>query len=110
MLHHHYRNSCVVNYLFIVVVVNVIIVIVVAQIPWPKYELQSGRPLRVSPLYERLAARGAQFGSKMGWERPNYFLPSSVSPSSIKCAPHTHTHTHVHTTHTAGNAHWHRRN
>lgn len=54
------------------------------QIPWPKYELQSGRPLRVSPLYERLAARGAQFGSKMGWERPNYFLPSSVSPSSIK--------------------------
>jgi glycine cleavage system aminomethyltransferase T len=40
---------------------------------WPRHELESGRPLRVSPLYERLKAKGAQFGSKMGWERPNYF-------------------------------------
>jgi glycine cleavage system aminomethyltransferase T/glycine/D-amino acid oxidase-like deaminating enzyme len=40
---------------------------------WPRHELESGRPLRVSPLYGRLKARGAQFGSKMGWERPNYF-------------------------------------
>src|SRR5258706_6512141 len=40
---------------------------------WPRHELESGRPLRVSPLYERLREKGAQFGSKMGWERPNYF-------------------------------------
>ncbi len=33
------------------------------------------RPLRRSPLYDRLAARGAVFGSKMNWERANYFLP-----------------------------------
>jgi 4-methylaminobutanoate oxidase (formaldehyde-forming) len=44
---------------------------------WPRHELESGRPLRVSPLYERLKKQGAQFGSKMGWERANWFGPSS---------------------------------
>src|SRR6266702_4866775 len=43
---------------------------------WPRLELVSARPLRRSPLYDRLAAKGARFGSKMGWERPNYFAPS----------------------------------
>jgi 4-methylaminobutanoate oxidase (formaldehyde-forming) len=42
---------------------------------WPRHELESGRPLRVSPLYEVLKAKGAQFGSKFGWERANYFGP-----------------------------------
>ncbi|MGH8691731.1 MAG: GcvT family protein, partial [Burkholderiales bacterium] len=42
---------------------------------WPRHELESGRPLRVSPLYEKLKRKGAQFGSKFGWERPNYFGP-----------------------------------
>lgn len=41
--------------------------------PWPNRELASARPFRRSPLYDRLAAKGAVFGSKMGWERPNYF-------------------------------------
>jgi glycine/D-amino acid oxidase-like deaminating enzyme/glycine cleavage system aminomethyltransferase T len=40
---------------------------------WPRHELESGRPLRVSPLYSRLKDRGAQFGSKFGWERANWF-------------------------------------
>ena len=40
---------------------------------WPRHELASGRPLRVSPLYERLKTKGARFGSKFGWERPNFF-------------------------------------
>jgi len=40
---------------------------------WPRHELESGRPLRTSPLYERLKQKGGQFGSKMGWERVNYF-------------------------------------
>jgi 4-methylaminobutanoate oxidase (formaldehyde-forming) len=43
---------------------------------WPRHELQSGRPLRVSPLYSRLRDKGAQFGSKFGWERANYFGPA----------------------------------
>ena len=40
---------------------------------WPRHELESGRPLRVSPLYGRLKAKGASFGSKFGWERANWF-------------------------------------
>jgi glycine/D-amino acid oxidase-like deaminating enzyme/glycine cleavage system aminomethyltransferase T len=42
---------------------------------WPRHELESGRPQRVSPLYEQLKRENAQFGSKFGWERANYFGP-----------------------------------
>ncbi|HEX2840866.1 FAD-dependent oxidoreductase [Hyphomicrobium sp.] len=40
---------------------------------WPHEEHHSGRPLRRSPLYDRLKAQGAVFGEKTGWERPNWF-------------------------------------
>jgi len=40
---------------------------------WPYEEYRSGRPLRRSPLYDRLSAQGACFGEKLGWERPNWF-------------------------------------
>ncbi|MGH6816696.1 MAG: GcvT family protein [Hyphomicrobiaceae bacterium] len=43
--------------------------------PWPNRELETARPFRRSPLYDRLAAKGAVWGSKMGWERPNVFAP-----------------------------------
>ena len=49
-------------------------------IAWPHEEHESGRPLRISPLYGRLAAAGACFGSKLGWERPNWFAPQGVTP------------------------------
>ncbi len=39
----------------------------------PGYFYKSGRPLRVSPIHEELAAKGAQFGESMGWERVKYF-------------------------------------
>ena len=45
---------------------------------WPYYESRAGRPLRRSPVYDRLAASGACFGSKAGWERPNWFAPEGV--------------------------------
>jgi len=48
------------------------------MMPWPNRELQSARPLRRSPLYDRLAAQHALFGSKMGWERPNFFAPTKT--------------------------------
>ena len=47
---------------------------------WPHYEFQTGRPLRRSPLYDRLKMAGACFGSKAGWERPNWFAPMGVEP------------------------------
>jgi len=42
-------------------------------IAFPHEEMESGRPRLVSPLYERLKNRGAVFGSKLGWERANWF-------------------------------------
>ncbi|MEP6678405.1 MAG: FAD-dependent oxidoreductase, partial [Betaproteobacteria bacterium] len=45
---------------------------------WPKEELVSVRPLRRSPLYDRLRERGAVFGTRLNWERANYFLPAGV--------------------------------
>ncbi|HEY9212929.1 MAG TPA: FAD-dependent oxidoreductase, partial [Ancylobacter sp.] len=42
-------------------------------IAWPNEEHSSGRPLRRSPLYDRLKGQGAVFGEKLGWERPNWF-------------------------------------
>lgn len=46
------------------------------QLAWPNREMETGRDQRRTPLHERLAAAGAVFGSKMGWERPNWFAPS----------------------------------
>ncbi len=46
---------------------------------WPREELQTVRPLRRSPLYDRLQAKGAVFGTKLNWERANYFLPPEAS-------------------------------
>jgi len=43
---------------------------------WPRQELQTARALRTSPLHDLLAGRGAEFGAKNGWERPNYFRPA----------------------------------
>ena len=46
---------------------------------WPRQELETARPLRTSPLYDLLAARGAEFGAKNGWERANYFRPAGIA-------------------------------
>jgi glycine cleavage system aminomethyltransferase T len=46
--------------------------------PWPNRELETARPLRRSPLYDRLKAKNAVFGNKMGWERANVFAPAGA--------------------------------
>jgi heterotetrameric sarcosine oxidase gamma subunit len=48
---------------------------------WPRAELETARPLRTSPLYDLLADKGAQFGSKNGWERALYFKPAGAHPA-----------------------------
>ncbi|MDH3464779.1 MAG: FAD-dependent oxidoreductase [Gammaproteobacteria bacterium] len=45
---------------------------------WPHLELEAGRPLRLSAIYQHLKENGACFGSKLGWERPNWFAPEGV--------------------------------
>jgi dimethylglycine dehydrogenase len=42
-------------------------------IHYPEEELPAGRPVKVDPIYDRLAARGAVFGERFGWERPLWF-------------------------------------
>lgn len=42
-------------------------------VAYPHEEYESGRPRLASPLYEKLKQQGAVFGSKLGWERPNWF-------------------------------------
>jgi sarcosine dehydrogenase len=53
------------------------------NIAFPNRELTSGRGLRRSPLHERLRARRACFGAKMGWERANWFAPDGVEPEAV---------------------------
>jgi 4-methylaminobutanoate oxidase (formaldehyde-forming) len=52
-------------------------------IGFPHEEYESGRPRVVSPLYERLKAHGAVFGSKLGWERPNWFAPKGMEARDV---------------------------
>jgi 4-methylaminobutanoate oxidase (formaldehyde-forming) len=47
------------------------------DIKYPNHERQAGRPLRLSPAYERLRELGASFGEKSGWERVNWFDPNA---------------------------------
>lgn len=46
----------------------------------PDEERPAARPLRTAPCYDRLKARGAQFGAVNGFERPNYFGPVDADP------------------------------
>jgi len=52
-------------------------------IGFPHEEYTSGRPRIISPLYERLKKQGAVFGSKLGWERPNWFAPKGAEPTDV---------------------------
>ncbi|WP_333815952.1 GcvT family protein [Tabrizicola sp.] len=52
-------------------------------VAFPHEEYTSGRPRIVSPLYDRLKAKGGVFGSKLGWERPNWFAPAGVEPKDV---------------------------
>jgi glycine cleavage system aminomethyltransferase T/glycine/D-amino acid oxidase-like deaminating enzyme len=48
------------------------------DVKYPGHERQAGRPLRLSPTYERLRELGAAFGEKSGWERANWFEPNAA--------------------------------
>jgi len=50
---------------------------------WPSEEFCTGRPLRRSPLYDRLRTANACFGEKLGFERPNWFAAQGEPPQDI---------------------------
>lgn len=47
---------------------------------WPNREPESARGVRRSPIHHLLDAQGACFGTKMGWERANWFAPAGTKP------------------------------
>ena len=60
------------------------------KIHWPGEESQAARGARRSPLYETLKAKGAVYGSKFGWERPNSFgrdAAAAEAPPSFEGKP-----------------------
>lgn len=46
----------------------------------PGEEAHSARNIRHSPLYQILKDKGAVYGAKFGWERPNWFALEGVEP------------------------------
>ena len=52
------------------------------KLHWPDEERPAARPFRTAPCYDRMKARGAQFGQVNGWERPNYFAPQGFDDAA----------------------------
>jgi dimethylglycine dehydrogenase len=52
-------------------------------IHYPDEERPAARPAKTSPCHDRLAAHGAVWGQRYGWERPNWFAPKGVEPKDV---------------------------
>ena len=50
-------------------------------IHYPDEERPAARPAKTSPCHDKLAARGAVWGQRYGWEQPNWFAPEGTAPS-----------------------------
>jgi dimethylglycine dehydrogenase len=46
---------------------------------YPDEERSAARPLKRTPVYDRMKELGAVFGSVYGWERPGWFAPKGYS-------------------------------
>lgn len=53
------------------------------HVAYPNREPVAPRGQRRSALHDRLAARGACFGTKFGWERANWFDPGHPGPVEV---------------------------
>ena len=49
------------------------------EIPFPHFNRLAGRPVKTSPLYERLKDKGAVFEEVYGWERPRWFATGGIA-------------------------------
>ncbi|RXM31226.1 Pyruvate dehydrogenase phosphatase regulatory subunit, mitochondrial [Acipenser ruthenus] len=56
----------------------------------PRWDFQTGRQLRTSPLYDRLDTQGARWMEKHGFERAKYFVPSGKGPCSSLAIQYLH--------------------
>ncbi len=51
-------------------------------IHYPDEERPACRPLKTSPIHDLLDAKGAVWGPRYGWERPNWFAPEGSSAAT----------------------------
>jgi dimethylglycine dehydrogenase len=65
------------------------------SIRFPNEELPAARPLRTTPIYERLAARHAVFGDYCGLEHPLWFAPSAEEAVDRISFHRSNSHEHV---------------
>ena len=48
------------------------------QVPYPGEFRVEGRPVKTTPIYDKLKDKGAVFAETFGWERPKWFAPPGV--------------------------------
>jgi dimethylglycine dehydrogenase len=53
------------------------------SITFPNEELPAARPLRTTPIYDRLRQRGAVFGAAFGLEHALWFAPAGAEPHEV---------------------------
>jgi dimethylglycine dehydrogenase len=55
----------------------------VFTIHYPDEERHDARPVKTSPVYDKLQRMGAVFGQRYGWERANWFAPAGVEARDV---------------------------
>ncbi len=65
------------------------------SIRFPNEELPAARPLRTTPIYERLQAENAVFGDYCGLEHPLWFAPSAAEAFDDVSFRRSNAHPHV---------------
>ena len=65
------------------------------RIRFPNEELPAGRPLRTTPIYEKLQAEHAVFGDYCGLEHPLWFAPSAAEAHDVISFRRSNAHEHV---------------
>lgn len=65
------------------------------RIRFPNEELPAARPLRTTPIYERLLAENAVYGDYCGLEHPLWFAPKGEAPVEDVTFRRSNAHPHV---------------
>jgi len=65
------------------------------SIRFPNEELPAARPLRTTPIYEKLQAEHAVFGDYCGFEHPLWFAPSAAEATDIVSWRRSNAHPYV---------------
>jgi dimethylglycine dehydrogenase len=65
------------------------------RIRFPNEELGAARPLRTTPVYDRLAAENAAFGEYCGLEHALWFAPAGVAPTENVTFRRSNAHEHI---------------